>query len=132
MICSVPFKSGSGLVVVSRRICRATSSCFGSSPGPGGTKVREIHGPCLLVPITFFFSAACAEKLRETTTNAAMTPTTPLLSCVMGLSSNLLAWSLLLKCTPCECGCEIGRGSLHQRLPYRLHPSCPPLAWWRD
>jgi hypothetical protein len=46
-----------------------------------------------------------------------MTPTTPLLSCVMGLSSNLLARSLLLKCTPCESGCEIGRGSLHQRLP---------------
>jgi hypothetical protein len=70
------------------------------------------------VPIIFFFSAACTEKLRETTTNAAMTPTTPLLSCVMGLSSNLI---------PCECGCEIGRGSLDQRLPYRLHPFCPPL-----
>jgi hypothetical protein len=41
-------------------------------------------GPSLLVPIYFFFSAACAEKLRETTTNAAMTPTTPLLSCVLG------------------------------------------------
>jgi hypothetical protein len=51
-------------------------------------------GPDLWVPVTFFFSPACAEELRETTTIAAMTPTTPLLSCVMGLSSNLLAWSL--------------------------------------
>ena len=31
-------------------------------------------GPTLLVPEYFFFSAACAEKLREITTNAAMTP----------------------------------------------------------
>jgi hypothetical protein len=30
-----------------------------------GTTVREMSGPCLLVPIIFFFSAACAEKLRE-------------------------------------------------------------------
>ena len=31
----------------------------------------EMNGPCLLVPIIFFFSAACTEKLRETTTNAS-------------------------------------------------------------
>jgi hypothetical protein len=41
-----------------------------------------------------FFSAACAEKLRETTTNAAMTPTALLLSCAMGLSSQAARWSL--------------------------------------
>jgi hypothetical protein len=47
-----------------------------------------------LVPIIFFFSAACTEKLRETTTNAAMIPTALLLSCVRGLSSQSARWSL--------------------------------------
>src|SRR5271156_4632827 len=68
-MCSISLKSGSGLVVVARLICRTTSSCFGSSPRD--TTVREMGGPSFWVTITFFFSAACAEKLRETTTNAS-------------------------------------------------------------
>src|SRR3984893_10175466 len=64
-MCSASLKSGSELVVLSRWISRTTSSCFGSSPGPRGTTVWEMTGPDLWVPIIFFFSAACAEKLRE-------------------------------------------------------------------
>jgi hypothetical protein len=67
--------------------------------------VREMGVSDLLVPVSFFF---------------------------MGLSSNLLAWSLLLKCTPCESCSEFVRGSRHQRLAYRLLPLFPPLAWWRN
>jgi hypothetical protein len=37
---------------------------------PIGTTVWEMTGPDLWVPIIFFFSAAWAEKLRETTMNA--------------------------------------------------------------
>src|ERR1700732_5375927 len=68
-MCSASLKSGSELVMVARLICRTTSSCFGSSPGE--TTVREMGGPSFWIPIIFFFSPACAEKLRETKTNAS-------------------------------------------------------------